>query len=129
MSKQALIPADPSTPGFYSHLFVVPKKTGGFRPVIDLKALNQFITCRTFRMETPRSIRDQLRQGEWTTSIDLADAYLHIPIDLAFQPFLRIAVQGQVWQFQAMPFGLNIAPRTFPTFWPRSPQPFGAKAS
>ena len=48
ITKQALIPADPSTPGFYSHLFVVPKKTGGFRPVIDLKALNQFITCRTF---------------------------------------------------------------------------------
>ena len=29
ITKQALIPADPSTPGFYSHLFVVPKKTGG----------------------------------------------------------------------------------------------------
>ena len=113
VSKRALIPADPGTPGFYSHLFVVPKKSGGFRPVIDLKALNKFITCRTFRMETPRSIRDQLRQGEWTTSIDLADAYLHIPIDRAFQPFLRVAVLGQVWQFQAMPFGLNIAPRTF----------------
>ena len=113
ISKQALIPADPNTPGFYSHLFVVPKKSGGFRPVIDLKALNQFITCRTFRMETPRSIRDQLRQGEWTTSIDLADAYLHIPIDPCFQHYLRIAVQDQVWQFRAMPFGLNIAPRTF----------------
>ena len=44
ITKRALIPADPATPGFYSHIFVVPKKTGGFRPVIDLKALNQFIT-------------------------------------------------------------------------------------
>jgi hypothetical protein len=25
-----------STPGFYSRLFLVPKKTGGMRPVIDL---------------------------------------------------------------------------------------------
>ena len=113
LDKQALIPADPSIPGFYSHLFLVPKKTGGFRPVIDLKALNQFITCRTFRMETPQSIRTQLQQGEWTTSIDLADAYLHVPIDPAFQHFLRIAVEDKVWQFRAMPFGLNIAPRTF----------------
>ena len=28
INKRALIPADPATPGFYSHIFVVPKKTG-----------------------------------------------------------------------------------------------------
>jgi len=112
VDKRALVPADPS-PGFYSHLFVVPKNNGGFRPVIDLKRLNQYIVCPSFRMETPQSIRRQLRVGEFTTSVDLADAYLHIPVAPAFQRFLRIAVQGQVWQFRAMPFGLNIAPRTF----------------
>ena len=36
INKRALVPADPSVPGFYSHLFVVPKKTGGFRPVIKI---------------------------------------------------------------------------------------------
>ena len=113
VDKRALIPADPSIPGFYSHLFLVPKKTGGFRPVIDLKALNKFVICRTFRMETPVSIRSQLQPHEWTTSIDLADAYLHVPVDPSFQPYLRIAIKDQVWQFRAMPFGLNIAPRTF----------------
>ena len=113
VDKQALVPADPTTPGFYSGMFVVPKKTGGFRPVIDLKRLNQSIRCPTFRMETPQSIRKELLQGEFTTSIDLADAYLHVPIAPSFQRFLRVAVNGRVWQFQAMPFGLNIAPRTF----------------
>ena len=64
-------------------------------------------------METTHSIRGQLQVGEFTTSIDLADAYLHIPVAEAFQPYLRIAVEDQVWQFRAIPFGLNIAPRTF----------------
>lgn len=113
IAKKALVKVVPSNPGFYSHLFVVPKRTGGFRPVIDLKALNRFITCPTFRMETPQSIRKQIQVGEVTTSIDLADAYLHIPVHPEFQPYLRIAVEDQVWQFQAMPFGLNIAPRSF----------------
>ena len=113
LTKNALVVVPPGSPGFYSRLFVVPKATGGFRPVIDLKALNQYISCPTFRMETPRSIRHQLRPGEFTTSIDLADAYLHVPVAADFQPYLRIAVRDQVWQFRAMPFGLNIAPRTF----------------
>ena len=111
--KNALVPVSAQTPGFYSHLFVVPKTTGGYRPVIDLKALNEHITCPTFRMETVHSIRQQVQVGEYTTSIDLADAYLHIPVAEAFQPYLRIAVRDQVLQFRAMPFGLNIAPRTF----------------
>ena len=113
IKKNVLISVPQTSPGFYSNLFVVPKNNGGFRPVIDLKALNRYITCPTFRMETTRSIRSQLQLGEYTTSIDLADAYLHIPIDPEFQPYLRIAVEDEVWQFRAMPFGLNIAPRTF----------------
>ena len=113
VEKNALVPVVCPDPGFYSQVFVVPKRTGGFRPVIDLKALNRHIACPTFRMETPQSIRRQLQVGEVTTSIDLADAYLHIPVDPEFQRYLRIAVGNQVWQFQAMPFGLNLAPRAF----------------
>ena len=30
VTKRALVPADLNSPGFYSHLFVVPKKSGGF---------------------------------------------------------------------------------------------------
>ncbi|KAK3887612.1 hypothetical protein Pcinc_008316 [Petrolisthes cinctipes] len=31
----------PASPGFYSHIFVVTKATGGFRPVFDLSSLNR----------------------------------------------------------------------------------------
>ena len=91
----------------------MPKKSGGFRPVIDLKRLNQFIQCPTFRMESDRSIRQQLQAGEWTTSIDFSDAYLHIPVDPVYRKYLRLYIQGQSFQFRAMCFGLNIAPRVF----------------
>ena len=64
-------------------------------------------------MVTPKSIRQQLRIGEFITSIDLANGYLHIPIIPDFQPFLRRSIQDQVLQFQAKPFGLKIAPQSF----------------
>jgi hypothetical protein len=34
------VPVSSIDPGFYSRLFIVPKKTGGMRPVIDLSILN-----------------------------------------------------------------------------------------
>ena len=104
---------DPSTPGFYSRLFLVPKKDGGLRPVIDLKALNLHLRKESFKMETPASIAAAMRPGEWTTSIDLKDAYFHIPMARSSRKFLRFVVNGVVYQFAALPFGLSPAPLVF----------------
>ena len=65
---------------FYSHLFLVPKPHQRWRPVIDLSSLNTFLLVERFKMETPESIRTSLIPGEWMSSIDLSDAYLHIAI-------------------------------------------------
>ena len=49
-----------------------------WRPVIDLNRLNTFLYVEKFNMETPESIRTSLIPGQWVSSIDLSDAYLHI---------------------------------------------------
>ena len=43
-------------------------------------------------METDKGIRSELRVGEWTTSVDLSDAYLHIPVHPAFRKYLRLHI-------------------------------------
>ena len=45
--------SDPES-GFYSRLFLVEKSLGGWRPVIDLSPLNEFVQQTPFRMETPK---------------------------------------------------------------------------
>ena len=65
---------------FYSRLFLVPKPHQRWRPVIDLSRLNTFLHVEKFKMETPETIRTSLIPGEWVSSINLSDAYLHIPI-------------------------------------------------
>ncbi|KAL0088736.1 hypothetical protein J3Q64DRAFT_1881838 [Phycomyces blakesleeanus] len=50
--KQAIEPVTSPSPGFYSNLFVIPKKDGGARPVFNLKGLNQFLDASKFKMET-----------------------------------------------------------------------------
>ena len=84
-----------------------------WRPVIDLSSLNKFLAIPKFKMETPESIRASLRKGEWVTSIDLANAYLHIPIHTQSQKYLRFHFQGVTYQFTSLPFGLAAAPLIF----------------
>jgi hypothetical protein len=84
------IPLTQSTPGFYSCLFLVPKKTGGMRHVIDLSVPH-------FKMETNRSIRACILPGTGmlTTKLDLSDAYFHIPILFGFQEISPICLEQQ----------------------------------
>ena len=38
------------SPGYYSSMFVAPKTTGGWRPIINLSVLNKSITKLRFKM-------------------------------------------------------------------------------
>ena len=103
----------PFGPGFYSLLFVRPKPNGTWRPIIDLSVLNKFLLVRKFKMETVKTICSLLHKGAWTFSIDLTDAYFHIPIHKNSRKYLRICFQGRVFQFRALPFGVACAPWLF----------------
>ena len=98
---------------FFNRLFLVPKPDNKWRPILDLSNLNQFLKVEKFKMETPETIRTSLQQGEWVTSIDFRDAYFHIPIQEQSRKYLRFHVQGQTYQFKALPFGLSTAPLEF----------------
>ena len=89
----------PDSLGFYSSLFLVPKPGNHWRPVIDISSLNKFLAIPKLKMETPESIRASLRKGEWVTSIDLTDAYLHIPIHTQSQKYLRFHFKSVTYQF------------------------------
>ena len=105
------------SPGFYSRIFLVRKKDGDWRPVFDLKSLNQFVRKEKFKMTTPRVVTNALHHGDWVVSVDLKDAYFHIPIHKKSRHLLRFAVETddglRVFQFRALPFGLTSAPRVF----------------
>ena len=98
---------------FYSVLFLVPKKNGQMRPVINLKALNQWVETPHFKMEGLSSLRDLLRQGDWLVKVDLKDAYLTVPIHPDHRPYLRFTVGEVNYQFTCLPFGLACAPWAF----------------
>jgi hypothetical protein len=115
VEKKAVYPL-PKTilqPGFSAIFFLAPKKSGEWRPIINLRPLNQFIVPQRFRMESLSCILNANIKGSWTTSIDLKDAYLHVPVHRDHHRWLRFSILGQPYAFRCLPFGLSTAPRVF----------------
>ena len=72
--------------GFQSQLFVVRKKDGGQRPIINLKKLNSFVQTEHFKMKGIHMFKDLLKPGDWMTKVNLKDAYFMIPQEVAAVP-------------------------------------------
>ncbi|KAI2663425.1 Transposon Tf2-9 polyprotein [Labeo rohita] len=65
---------------FYNRYFVVPKKGGGLRPILDLRPINCALYKHTFKMTTLKQILGQIQPGDWFVSVDLKDAYALSPL-------------------------------------------------
>ncbi|XP_067359029.1 uncharacterized protein [Channa argus] len=115
LGKRAIsvVPPMEENQGFYSRYFLVPKKSGEMRPILDLSFLNQFMVVRRFHMLTTASVLRSLRPGDWLSSVDLKDAYFHIPVAMQHRKFLRFSFLGVRYQYNCLPFGYSLAPRTF----------------
>jgi hypothetical protein len=103
----------PLSLGFYASTFLRQNKSGKWRAIINLKPLNQHLVKYKFHMLTPKELSLTLQKGHWTTSVDLSDAYLRIPIDVGYRNYLRLVHRGVVYQFKSFPFGLSDSPYVF----------------
>ena len=113
LEKQAIHKVPNYSKGFVSQLFIVDKKDGGKRPVVNLRNLNQYLEYFHFKMEGIHLVRDMIQRGDWLVKLDLKDAYLTIPIHREFQKYLQFKWKGQILEFSCLPFGLSVAPYVF----------------
>lgn len=113
ISRGAIEPVESSPDQFLSSYFLIDKSSGGKRFILNLKALNKFFDPPHFKMEDIKMAQRLMRRDCYMASIDLEDAYLLVPIDPEYRKFLCFSFQGQVYQFNALPFGLSSAPYVF----------------
>ena len=101
-------------PGQYvSSIFLVSKKDGGSRPVINLKQLNHLVLYEHIQMEGLGTLLNSVATGEFLTKLDLKDVYFTLPIHQVDRKYLRFRWGGKLYQFRVLPFGLSSAPRVF----------------
>ena len=113
LNKGAIIKVHPVQNQFVSNIFLRPKKSGGLRPIINLKKLNQFITVDHFKMENLPVLLPLVKKGCFMTSLDLRDAYYTLPVHEDFRKYLRFTWRSQLFEFTCLCFGLSPAPYIF----------------
>ena len=111
--KGAIRMVNPCPGQYVSRIFLVPKKDGSSRLVVNLRPLNRFMLTAHFKMESLVMIKDLLQEGDWMGSIDLKDAYLSVTVCGEHRKLLRFSCMGTLYEFQSLPFGLCSAPRVF----------------
>ena len=115
LAKRAIrvVPQTNQQAGVFSRYFLIPKKDGRLRPILDLRGLNTFLRPLRCKMLTVPRVRQSILQGDWVATIDLEDAYFQIPIWEGHRRYLRFAFNGRTFEFCVLPFGISLAPRTF----------------
>ena len=113
LDKKAIVSVPHLRKLFYSNLFLVEKKGGGQRPVINLSSLNSFVRHHHFEMEDLKLVADILRPQDIMCNIDLKDAYFAVSIHPEHQKLLCFKFQNVTYHFKCLPFGLTSAPRVF----------------
>ncbi|XP_057213817.1 uncharacterized protein LOC130568789 [Triplophysa rosa] len=72
------VPLAEMSSGLRGDYFIVNKKSGGLRPIQDLRTLNKTLHRLPFRMLTQKHILTSIRYQDWFVAIDLKDTYFHV---------------------------------------------------
>ena len=84
-----VVPQHLSHEGFYSHHFLVRKREGGHRPFLNLKPFNRCVERVKFRMLRTPILLSIMRKNDWMVSVDLRDAFQHVPIAECHRKWFR----------------------------------------
>ncbi|CAB3236153.1 unnamed protein product [Arctia plantaginis] len=109
----------PSHGQFISKTFLAPKPDGSKRVILNLKPLNKFVEKTHFKMEDYRTAVKLIPKGGYLATIDLKEAFLLVPITESDRKYLRFNFRDPIsnklitYEFNAMPYGLSVAPRVF----------------
>ena len=89
----------PEIKNFVSRLFPGAKEHRGSVSCHTSLPPDGHLVIPQFKMETQASVRSSIRESKWTMSIDIPDAYLHLPMARPAWKYLWFMVNGRVYQF------------------------------
>ena len=117
LQKGVIKPSTHEEGGIISPIFVRPKKDGPYRPILNLKQLNEYAEYYHFKMDTPEAAIRLMKLGCYMASIDLKDAYYTVAVHFDHQKYLKFMLIFErtlgLYQYTCLPNGLSSALRSF----------------
>ena len=103
----------PSNSSFASPAFIIPKKNGKLRMVIDYRKLNSITEKESYPLPRIRDILSELHGSKFFTQIDLNSGYHQISVAEESREKTAFVLPFGHHEFNRLPFGATNAPRTF----------------
>lgn len=95
-------------------IFLVKKKNGQFRPVVDYRKLNAVSHPQRYPLPHLQDILSSMgTNNKVFTTLDLASGYWQVDLDEHSKPLTAFSTPSGHWQFRKLPFGVSGAPLTF----------------
>ena len=96
-----------------SPMFLVPKKGGKFRPVVDFRKVNLHTTKDPMPIPVMGDILKSIGNGnKMFSTLDLKSAFWQIELDPESKAVTAFSTDRGHFEFNRMPFGLKNAPST-----------------
>ena len=100
-----------------SPLFLVPKKDGSYRPVVDFRKVNAVTEDDRFPLPVLRDLLMSLGQGnKYFTSLDLLSGYWQVPMAPKSKPITAFSTPSGHYHWNRLVMGLKGSSITFQRF-------------
>ena len=108
----------PSTSEWATVPFVVPKKEGGWRVVIDYRDLNAITEMDAYPLPRIDELLQRLALSKYFSKVDLKSGFHQIPVDRDSVQYTAFRISTPIhghtlFEWGVMPMGLSTAPGTF----------------
>ena len=103
----------PHPEGWLSSVFLVPKEDGGFRMILNLKPLNQFIHYQKFKMDHINDVLHLIEPKMVLCSLDISNAFNQVFVDPRHHRFLYFEWENKFYEFRCLAQGATCSPGIF----------------
>ena len=103
----------PSTSSWVSPCFLVRKREGGYRFVVDYRRLNAKTVADCFPIPLVNDILDELSGCQFYSTLDLKCGFWQVSLEESSKPLTAFQVGNSLYEFNVMAMGLRNAPATF----------------
>ena len=106
------VPEDEPTP-WVSTIVAVPKKDGGVRICVDMRAANEAIKRVHHRIPTVKDISFELNGATCFSKLDLSQAYHQLELDEASRYITTFSTHVGLFRYKRLNYGTNAAAEIF----------------
>ena len=103
----------PSTSPYSAGVVLLRKPSGEHRLCIDFRRLNAVTEFQAEPLPDVTELFAKLQGAKYFSRVDLSKGYYQIPVAPHVRKFLAFSTQDGHYEFNVLPFGLNVAPGIF----------------